>query len=619
MDTNQPDSVLRVNGRRFSPETTLLVRAPFALKEPFSVQLVFQANSLNGTLLFYQLAPSRQEQMLVENPTGQQFFLAIVNGQIELRYVSNGPAGRTLSVRSMQQLKLGLQHTLRAGVAQGRPWIKLDMDPETTASEIEERRHEASLSSSLSTGGHGTIVIGRQVMVSPTRYAQPIVEGTVGFSGCLLQLSLRTESPLQEQHVDLISGDSTELAWIGVDRLPSGLAEAPLCRPTTDSSIVSTNQEDQQTVQLDAGRRTSLCDRQPCLNGGTCELTSDVGYICICSPGWQGHHCDQGVILLIPPSMRFATQNTGPFISVYVDAKGYLFVQCRVGHPVSEDRVEFLHQQPQSRLITFRYSAPVQLNRWHTLIVEKRTRALDVQLNDGPKERVRTVPENFRRLPRNIRQQLSAFDLSESPIYVGGFSPNDRSVPSIPVSRGMRGALQKLNINGAEVVLAGPISPNPAESGPVEPTELWSRVTQWQGPPCGPNHSPCSPDKPESICRPLGSEATCACSTPLQLWKLLREKLDNVEDAERNACNQRQNEMNKARVRMLADRPSSDERLNERVQYDGLPGPNSDSTFDDVIKSNQMMDLNDFTNQFTEIKLNLWKLEDEIFSSITEQ
>lgn len=79
------DGSLKVNGRRFKPETTLLVRAPFPLREPFSVQMVLDVTAPNGTLLFYQLAPTKQEEMFVENPMGKQFVLDLINGQIELR------------------------------------------------------------------------------------------------------------------------------------------------------------------------------------------------------------------------------------------------------------------------------------------------------------------------------------------------------------------------------------------------------------------------------------------------------------------------------------------------------------------------------------------------------
>lgn len=83
--------------------------------------------------------------------------------------MSNEPSGRTLMVQSAQRLELGKQHTVRAGVTLQRPWIRLDADPETTLADIEERKHETSVSSTLSSGGHGTIVVGRQVLLSASQ------------------------------------------------------------------------------------------------------------------------------------------------------------------------------------------------------------------------------------------------------------------------------------------------------------------------------------------------------------------------------------------------------------------------------------------------------------------
>ena len=36
------------------------------------------------------------------------------------------------------------------------------------------------------------------------------------------------------------------------------------------------------------------CDRNPCLNGGTChEEESGKGYTCECSSGWKGQRCEE--------------------------------------------------------------------------------------------------------------------------------------------------------------------------------------------------------------------------------------------------------------------------------------------------------------------------------------
>ncbi len=40
---------------------------------------------------------------------------------------------------------------------------------------------------------------------------------------------------------------------------------------------------------------TQECRNDPCLNGATC-VDIFMGYVCLCSPGWRGLHCDIGKI-----------------------------------------------------------------------------------------------------------------------------------------------------------------------------------------------------------------------------------------------------------------------------------------------------------------------------------
>lgn len=73
-------------------------------------------------------------------------------------------------------------------------------------------------------------------------------------------------------------------------------------------------------------------------------------------------------------------------------------------------------------------------------------------------------------------------------------------------------------------------------------TERWSRVTQWQGAPCGPEYNPCSQVDLKHVCRPYGAQASCSCSTPLDEYYLLQQhkNLQNEADAERELCRRRQ-------------------------------------------------------------------------------
>ncbi|KAF6770063.1 hypothetical protein AHF37_11506, partial [Paragonimus kellicotti] len=153
------------------------------------------------------------------------------------------------------------------------------------------------------------------------------------------------------------------------------------------------------------------------------------------------------------------------------------------------------------------------------------------------------VLPQFRKYSKKQRQRLLAFSLSKSPIYLGGYDLQNDPATFLEIRTGMVGAIQKININGAEVILAGPpTSDVPAgERLKNRNTEFWMNVSQWQGPPCGPAHSPCGMDQLKSVCRPLGSRASCACTTPLRLWHILQTQPGTSDDrAEQQACEQRQ-------------------------------------------------------------------------------
>ena len=38
-----------------------------------------------------------------------------------------------------------------------------------------------------------------------------------------------------------------------------------------------------------------LCDNNECQNGGTCQVISDIRYICTCPGGYTGQNCDTDI------------------------------------------------------------------------------------------------------------------------------------------------------------------------------------------------------------------------------------------------------------------------------------------------------------------------------------
>lgn len=114
---------------------------------------------------------------------------------------------------------------------------------------------------------------------------------------------------------------------------------------------------------------------------------------------------------------------------------------------------------------------------------------------------------------------MTSFDLSSSPVYLGGIPENEHQFLEeyVPLRPSFVGAIQKVVINGAELVLAGP-------SMNEHQVEHWEDITQWQGPPCGESYSTCGQDPAslKRICRPLGSSYECSCSTPLTHMSFVR-------------------------------------------------------------------------------------------------
>ncbi|KAF5399940.1 hypothetical protein PHET_07059, partial [Paragonimus heterotremus] len=482
-------------GRQFDPRTTLLVRAPVTLEQPVLVELHLMVRLLlDGSLLEYRVTPTEQEQMWVENLQDHQFSLFLVDGGfVECNYLDGRTPDRLFVVRASIPIRPGHLHVVRAGVSANRPWLQLDHNERTGARDIEIRRTGWSGSGTVHMGGYRTIVIGRP-LIAPMSKNDPLLNTheTYGFSGCLLRFLVQAGTLSRAQEVDLISGDRTELAWLGVERLPSGLSEAPLCTAVQSRSTQSTN-HDKRLLQSDARQESPREQMDPCSpqkkplchNGGLCLATGTEEYECVCQPGWQGQQCEQvvsiipqfhgtsfirlmgptgkqamqgkrlfielgflvtktpGLLFLVPPS---DTAGNDQFIAAYVNTEGNLVVVGRMGK--TQPRLHTQSSWPpsmdsHSSLIMLQYNATVQLHQWHTLIIEKRNKALIVRLDDRPKQRIKLVLPQFRKYSKKQRQKLLAFSLSKSPIYLGGYDLQNDPATFLEIRTGMVGAIQK--------------------------------------------------------------------------------------------------------------------------------------------------------------------------------
>ncbi|TGZ46602.1 hypothetical protein CRM22_011105 [Opisthorchis felineus] len=622
-----PDSLQTneiITGRQFSPETTLLIPAPQSFEQPITIELDVVLSGQDGNLLQYRIAPTEQEQMLVKNLKDHQFRLGISGGRVECSYLNGRIPDRLYVVQAPETIRPNTLHQIRVGVNNNKPWLQLDGVQTTLVTEAPILQPSTAENITQPVGGYKTIVIGRPLFPAIQKtWPPPSARENDGFGGCLLRVNLITGSNKQAQPIDLLSGAGTELAWIGIKRMTSGLSEAPLCSANEEfSSPPEVLHEDDRTKSIQSDGSTveqlqapaTICTREePCQNGGICVSTRPNEYDCICQPGWQGQRCEQvvtvipqfggdsfirlpgpkgpqamngkklrvgltflvtqvpGLLFFVPPKTRM-----GPFLGVYIDPKGYVVVACRTELRALDAKFPDSVGR-SSDTVLLQYRIPLQLRRWHVLTIDKRPRAMSLKIDENQSQRIRLVPAALRRYLKKWRGlSLPSFDLSSSPIYLGGYDFHNSPTPPMDIRTGLVGAIQQMNINGADIFLVGPPSPNVevTQNSLSDKSEYWLNVSQWQGPPCGPAYSPCRIGELQSVCRPLGTTASCACSTQSQLIRFMREHGTNDANwAETLACQRKQAEINAMRENSQTSDNETPQKpwSQDDVQYDALP------------------------------------------------
>nr|CAH8875568.1 unnamed protein product [Trichobilharzia regenti] len=586
-DSNNDNENNPVNGRFFTETTTLLVDLPFQIDQPTEIHLTLTLYDANGMLLHYRSPPTEQELMLLQNAQDHLFTMGVSNWRVVVKYIDGRVPNRILLVYSQQNLTQHVRYNIQTGINSGRPWIQIDGYPKTTNHDVIEKwasPHSTSNNNIPGAGGLKTLMIGRQIKQNGYGIVDTneLIETheDYGFSGCLSKLTLNTGGSFKKYfNLNLINGVQNNLAWYGIS---TNHKTAPLCSQSIHKVALNTADNSNNNNQMDNTQRLLQSDQiqrqeniippkhqqisnthqsKICKNYGTVVLAADGKYVCVCQPGWQGDLCEQMVTIIPQFSGNGFIRLAGPtgkqamkrkklhieLIFLAVKSSGLLFAIP----PKSPYQGPFItaHLDSQSYL-TLKYNEPVKLHHWHTLIIDKLPKILRVKMDNSKKQRVPLIPSQFLHAQSRLPKELSNFDLSSSPIYLGGYDFRDQATFSfLPVRQGLEGAIQRININGAEVVLAGP-SPADMTNTPEELSrsshliEKWANTSQWQGLPCGPDYSPCQLDQPDNICRPNIQRATCACTTPLQLMHMMKGRLDEqIDEVEKQACLQRKMEM----------------------------------------------------------------------------
>ncbi|KAM3186301.1 hypothetical protein ACTXT7_004585 [Hymenolepis weldensis] len=356
-----------------------------------------------------------------------------------------------------------------------------------------------------------------------------------GFSGCMTGMSVKRDPKVGkvEKYILILNGKSNGLTW---KRLPS------------DGIKTCGGYINSQTSAFKKQNFMNCGAQNPCKNGGECvAAANEVFEECICLPGWQGTYCesevtiipefngnayvrlpgprgpetlnkrkmqmeiiflrkqDEGIIFAIPPKY-----NGSEFLIIRAEADECVKVYLRVGRIDQFARSYFygwLQQKfgPRQRLAIAKV-CHVTHDHWHRLTIEKSGSYLTVNLDGQLGARIRL---------------LTSFDLSNSPVYLGGIPEYENYFlyDILPSKQSLVGAIQRVILNGAELILAGPALIRDHE------VEYWVGVVQWQGAPCGEKYSSCSgdPNSLRHVCRPNMDTYACACSTPYTHMSIVRQ------------------------------------------------------------------------------------------------
>ncbi|XP_077318955.1 pikachurin isoform X1 [Lithobates pipiens] len=198
-----------------------------------------------------------------------------------------------------------------------------------------------------------------------------------------------------------------------------------------------------------------VCDEASCINGGTCTSKSADSYMCLCSIGFQGRHCEEAFILAIPQfneSSRSFAVTRWPFephhylsfmefdmtfrpdledgtilYSYDTDSKDFISITMANGYVV-------LRFDCGSGTAVIRSEKPVLLGQWHELRVSRTAKNGLLQV-DNQKQVEGMSEGGFTQIKCN------------PDIYIGGVPDYDTVKKNSGVLRPFSGSIQKLILN----------------------------------------------------------------------------------------------------------------------------------------------------------------------------
>ncbi|KAK9890325.1 hypothetical protein WA026_010423 [Henosepilachna vigintioctopunctata] len=453
-----------------------------------SIELEFKSYAHDGILIYNQQK---------YDGSGDFISLALVNGHVEFRYdLGNGP----VVIRSANKIKLMRFHRVVLKRYHRDGLLKLD-DQEDIGGQSQGNLKALDLLDDTFLG------------FIPTNFSQVYKNiGTAkGFQGCIRKFEIGRHN--LQLHANMDERIIKTKNLYDCDEKPC------TANPCVNNGTCIELENNLFDCKCSEGFRGEICDKflnpclsQPCVGGATCTEIGEDNYVCRCPPERTGRRCEIDIREIVTPEFRGSSYMRYPLTENL--KKGFsleiIFMPTSLNGLIlysgqnKNGQGDFISLNLVRGHMEFRFNLgsgianlttkdTITTGKWHNVRVSRKGREGILQLDNS------SVVYGYSGIPMT--------DLNlDLPLFIGSVASWKKVHRLSGVSKGFRGAIQKVLLNGKSI----PINTQLEDCFSVFSNRSSCSVDVgiYDGAPCPHRNNPC---KNDGICLPHMDTFKCKC------------------------------------------------------------------------------------------------------------